>query len=630
MKRFLSIFALVVVAAVSCQKEKPTVQALFTLGSTDCQVLEDVPVQNLSTASGTQIGLCKWEWEDQVSYETDLASISFKTVGDKTVTLTVWGEEGVADPNTYTLTVSVYNNNEPPVVAFDMPASATQDASLQFFDRSTDATGRIVSWLWDIGGVVSYEQNPTVTFISWGDDIKVSLTVTDHYGASSTLTKTMNIAKSSGHDLALAWEKSYDTKGYVYWTSPAMSPDGSKIYVSSSAYNLVCFDPSGNKLGSFNFGARGANPYSYQSGGNSSINNQTPTPSVGADGKVYIAAQFFEGPGNAPSGTTGNGGLFCVSPGCTGEEWFFPTGEQSSYRFLVSPVFGDYVAICLKGNETAGSQINQNCGVIDRHTGKLVQALTCDQGSLGGMALASDWTLVYAADRSGAGYKVARYNGTWSPSANNDAGRLTNFLNGSGFATKGYQPAISKDNYVYVCVSANSSAQLVCACYSLTDYTGSSPKALWQTTLDAGSAQCGYGAVLDDAGNAYFMSGDKVFRLNRVDGSVAWTYPLTVTGIGVPAIDSKGYLYVPDQNGHRLLKLSSASGQVVSQIAITNPRSCPTIAADGSIYISGNKNGLPTLYKIVGTGANKSVAPGSNWSQLGCNPQKNCIAPSGN
>ncbi|MBQ2451925.1 MAG: hypothetical protein II276_00515, partial [Bacteroidales bacterium] len=82
MKRFLSIFALVVVAAVSCQKEKPTVQALFTLGSTDCQVLEEVPVTNLSTASGTQIGLCKWEWEDQVSYETDLASISFKTVGD--------------------------------------------------------------------------------------------------------------------------------------------------------------------------------------------------------------------------------------------------------------------------------------------------------------------------------------------------------------------------------------------------------------------------------------------------------------------------------------------------------------------------------------------------------------------
>ena len=131
MKRFLSIFALVLVAAVSCQKEKPTVTALFTLEATDCQILEEIPIKNLSTAHGTQIGLCKWEWEDQVSYETDLASISFKTVGDKTVSLTVWGEEGVADPNNYTLKISVYHNNEPPVVAFDMPGVGGTDEPAQ-------------------------------------------------------------------------------------------------------------------------------------------------------------------------------------------------------------------------------------------------------------------------------------------------------------------------------------------------------------------------------------------------------------------------------------------------------------------------------------------------------------------
>lgn len=123
------------------------------------------------------------------------------------------------------------------------------------------------------------------------------------------------------------------------------------------------------------------------------------------------------------------------------------------------------------------------------------------------------------------------------------------------------------------------------------------------------------------------MGGDKVFRLNGVTGHLDWEYALTSGAIGVAAIDSKGYLYVCDSNGNRIIKLSSASGQEVASLPVNNPKSCPTIAADGSIYVTGNKDGVPTLYKIVGTGANKTVAPGSNWSQLGCNPQKNGCAP---
>lgn len=624
MKRLLYILPVVLACLPSCRKN-PSVTALFSLSTEECQIQEEIAVQNLSTAVSTQIGLCKWEWADQVSYETDPASISFSQVGTYTVKLTVWAEEGAAPPDTYTRTVKAYNNNEPPEVDFDTPATAVQDASVTFTDRSTDRTGRIVSWLWNIGGIISTEQNPTVTFISWGTDVDVTLTVTDNYGASSTLTKKINVTRSSGHDLSLTWSKAYDTKGYVYWTSPAMSPDGSKIYVSSTGYHLVCFDTAGNQTGSFDIGARGANPYSYASGGTASINNQSPTPTVGADGKVYIPVQFYENPSNAPSGTTGNGGLYCIQPGCTGEAWYFPTGQKSFYRFLAAPVFGDYVAITLKENDN--TYINQNFGVINRQNGTLVQALACDQGSWGGISVASDQTLIYAASRSGAGYKVARNNGTWSTSANSDAGRLTNFLNGGSYETKGYQIAISSDNKVYVCVSTGSSTQLVCACYDLSAYTGGPPRALWTTTVDAYSAQCGYGAVLDAAGNAYYMAGNKVFRLNGHDGAKAWEYALTGGCVGVAAIDSKGYLYVCDVNGNKLLKLSSASGQLVSEIALDNPKSCPTIAADGSIYVTGNKGGVPTLYKVVGTGTNKTVAPGPNWSQLGCNPQKNGCAP---
>lgn len=626
MKRILYIFAIAFLSLASCKKAVPTVTAYFEVGANECQILESISVTNLSSAIDTQIGLCKWEWEDQVSYQNDLGSVSFSTVGEHTIKLTVWGEQGVAQPNTFTRTIRAYDNNEPPIVAFDLPASAVQDKPLQFTDRSTDATGRIVSWEWNIGGVNSTEQNPVVSFISWGDGIDVTLKVTDNYGASSSLTKKMNITKSGGHELKVEWSQIYDDKGYVYWTSPAISPDGSKIYVSSSGYNLVCFSTSGNEIGRFDIGSRGANPNTYKDG-SASFYNQTPTPSVAPDGKVYIPVQFYESPGNAPAGTTGNGGIFCVKPGCAGEEWFFSTGVKSSYRYVAAPIFGDNVAICLKENDS--QLINENFGVINRNTGELVQALCCDQGSLGGIAVAGDWTFVYGAARKGAGYKVARYAGTWSPSANNDNGRKTNFLNGSDYETKGFQPAISKDNLVYVCVSV-SSTHMVCACYDLTSYTGSAPTPIWQTTVVAASSQCGYGAVLDDAGNAYFMAGDKVFRLNRKDGSVAWTFNLASTAVGVAAIDSKGYLYVCDRSGNRLIKLSSASGQLVSEVAVSDPKSCPTIAKDGTIYVTGNNSGKPILYKIVGTGENKTVAPGSNWSQLGANPQKNGCAPSGN
>lgn len=625
MKRLSFLLSLALLLGMSSCRKTPSVEAIFELDLEECQIQEAVGVRNLSVAKETSIGLCKWEWEDQFSYETHPGTLTFTKVGNQTVKLTVWAEEGAAPASTCTRTIRVFNNNEPPEVSFDAPATAVQDESVTFTDRSTDRTGRIVSWLWNIGGIISAEQNPTVTFISWGTGIDVTLTVTDNYGASSTLTKKMDVTRSSGHDLSLSWSKPYDTKGYVYWTSPAISPDGSKIYVSSTGYHLVCFDPSGNQLGSFDIGARGANPYSYASGGTASINNQSPTPTVGADGKVYIPVQFYENPSSAPAGTTGNGGLYCIHPGCTGEAWYFPTGEKSFYRFLAAPVFGDYVAIALKENDNI--YINQNFGIINRQNGSLVQALTCDQGSWGGVSVAADQTLIYGASRKAAGYKVARYNGTWSTSANSDAGRLTNFLNGSDYETKGFQIAISTDNKVHVCVSSGSSTQMVCACYDLAAYTGGAPKALWTTTVEATSYQSGFGAVLDAAGNAYYMAGNKVFRINGHDGSKAWEYALTGGCIGVAAIDSKGYLYVCDVNGNKLLKLSSASGQLVASVDLATPKSCPTIAADGSIYVTGNSGGKPTLYKVVGTGAHKTVAPGPNWSQLGCNPQKNGCAP---
>lgn len=526
---FLAITALIILAC-SCNKNGISVNADFTVSKNACDIGEAIEVFNKSTVNGTIVGLCKWEWDGNVSYDYDLEVVSFSSKGEHTITLTIYAEEGVVKP--------------------------------------------------------------------------------------STCSQTVVVADS--HALAVEWSKEYDTKGYVYWTSPAISPDGNLVYVSSTGYHLVCFDSKGNQKGSFNIGSKGANPYS-----SSSINNQSPTPSVDSEGNVYIAVQFYENPTTT---TDGNGGLFSVKPMCSGENWYFPTGKTSSYRFLASPIYNDYIALCLRSHD--GSLIPDNAGIIRRQTGELVQALTCDQGSFGGAAFNRDGTLVYGAARENAGYKVARRNSdVWTTSANSDAGRLTNLLNAMGH-TKGFQPAISNDGYIYLCVSTGDSQEMVCALYNLAEYTaGSSLAAEWTTTVATTTYQCGFGAVLDEAGNAYYLGGNKLFRLNRDDGTLDWSIDLTSGCVGVPAIDSAGFLYVCVPNDDKVIKVDSVDGRVVAQVAVPFPKSCPTIAPDGSVYVTANKNNKPALYKIVGTGANKTTAPGRNWSQLGCNPQKSGLAP---
>ena len=608
MKRlFILLPAVIALLCLNACKKNPTIQAYFELETTDCQVLSPIRVTNMTKTNGTAIGLCKWEWEDQVSWNTRLSSITFTQLGKTTVTLTVWPEEGVAPASTYSCEVNVVDTNQPPVADFTCPASGVQDEQISLTDRSTDDTGRIVSWLWDIAGVTSTEQNPTVTLISWGDNLDVTLTVTDNFGASNSLTKKINVTQSTGHDLALEWSRTFDNKGTVFWNSPAMSPDGTKVYASSSGPYLVCYDTAGNEVGKLDIGNSTISP----------LNDKSPTPSVAPDGKVYIPVQRTDG------------GLYCINPGCQSVAKYVSTGAGSSYRFVAAPIIGDYVSVSMQGN--VPDQISENWGVFNRHTLEVVKALPCDQGSYGGLAATSDMTIVCGAFRQGAGYKVARYNGgTWSTAGNSDAGRLTNFLGGNNTAyeTKGFQPAISYDGKIYVCVSTGSNSKMACACYDLAGYTGAKPTPLWETTVTATSYQAGFGAVLDAAGNAYFMSGNKIFRLNGHDGSIAWEYSLgTDNGNGVAAIDDKGYLYVCLAKDGKLVKLSSANGKEVASLALPNPKGCPTIAADGTIYVTGNSDGNPALYKVVGTGAHKTTAPGPNWSQLGANPQKNGVAP---
>jgi len=512
-----------------------------------------------------------------------------------------------------------------PLADFTCPEIITMDEEIQFEDKTATSI-RIDAWKWDIAGIESEETNPKVTFRTYGDSLKVSLSVMDSLGRWSSVSKKINVLMSTGHDLSIAWQTAeYDTTGFVYWTSPATNAAGDRIYVASTGNHLCCFDASGSQKGSFNIGM-------YEPYMTSDINRQMATPSVDNAGNVYIPVQY----GYSSDPDIGNGGLFALEPECAGMRWYFPTGYQSQYAFDIPAIFGDYTCILLKNNDPSlhDGQLTKNCAIINRSTGELVQCLECDQGSYGGIAVTYGGALIYGAARGsntndGAGFKVGVVDGsfgTWKTSANSSAGRNTNLLGGRdsegvGYQTKGCQPAISTDKTAYVCLTSNG-GNMVVARYDIEKYVyGSKLNPMWRQEYDATVAQNGHGIALDEEGNAYVQAGDKVVRLNASDGSIAWTFETQTGNCGMPAVDNLGYVYVNDFHGHIMYKLSPTDGKIISSIKISGPRSCPTIAPDGSIYV--NASG-PKLYKVT---CPKTTAPGANWSQVGGNPQKTCTPP---
>ncbi|MBO4433960.1 MAG: PQQ-binding-like beta-propeller repeat protein [Bacteroidales bacterium] len=520
-----------------------------------------------------------------------------------------------------------------PTVDFDLPVDPQIDEPVTFTDRSYSPVG-IAYWDWDIDGIRSNEQNPTVTFQSVKDEAAVRLTVVDNNGNRATATKLITVESTDDHKLTAAWSRVYDssTEATAYWTSPAVNASGDRIYVSSSGYHLVAYNASGTQQGSFDIGQYGA----AISG---SRNCQTCTPSIDVEGNVYIPVQYSTNAG-------GNGGLFCIRPNMT-EKWYVATGENSTYRTHIPVIFGSYVSVITRNVD--GSLFDSNMVILNRSDGSLFQTLTCDKGSYGGMAVSADGKLVFGSARGGAssgtaagsetsgGFKVGVFDnatGAWKTSANSDAGRATNMLgmthtDGNGYLTKGFQPAISTvDGSVYVCATTDNENMIV-ARYRLDNYSyGSAPTLLWKVEVEAATNNFGLGCVLDDAGNAYVRAANKIFKLNAADGSLAWSRDTGTGNCGVPAIDNLGYVYVTDSGKRRLLKLSPQDGSLVSQYLFetSQPRTSPTIDYNGNIYVcctSINDEGA-VLYKIT---CPRATGVGANWSQLGGNPMKTCVVP---
>ena len=608
-------------AVLSCQKTPDVkVHASFTTDKESYEVYDVIQITNTTVVENSRMAICKWEYNGKVSYDMPAPEdLMFETVGKFPVTLTVTSEEG-AVKGTFTKEIEVTDSNPHPVVDFSWsPTEVIAGEEIQFTDHSTDADG-IAAWDWTFGTSTSTEQNPKFTFKETGDII-VTLKVTDNARRTTTVSKTITVERGVNY-LDLIWAKPFDSvpDAYVYGTSPAVTADGSRIYVHSTGMHLVAFDTEGNQQWSFDTSTEGASVICNDG----HIRNQSPTPSVAEDGMVYVAVGFDE-----PK--KGFNGVFGVD--ATGKKkWYTTYGRGASFRFMAPMIFGDYVATN-QGNtgqvvEDGDEKVfdGQNFVILNRHDGQLKRYLYCDSGPRGGLAAMAygDSYLLFA--QTGSSYGTRIYypmDGDWKiASGGNTNSRPFNLANGQ--TSDGHQIAITNDKKIYTLYK---NCTIYCHDVSAYQYdTAPADIKLWELKLEGSSGQYGIGCVTDEQGVAYVTLKDALHAVNP-DGTLKWTEKPDGEIRGVAAIDNAGGVYYNDCKTGKLIKITPEGKRVV-ELSLSDPytseapasgmRTSPTIAPDGTIYCTGMKGGQPTLFCVKGS----ATGHANSWSQLGGNPSK--------
>jgi len=120
--------------------------------------------------------------------------LAFKTIGLELTSVSTPSITVTAIGMPASITIADYNAVPKADFSFNPIHPTTRDA-IQFFDRSTDADGRIIEWLWAFGdGSTLAEQNPTHKFSTKGS-YTVTLTVEDDEGATHSESKVIEVVE---------------------------------------------------------------------------------------------------------------------------------------------------------------------------------------------------------------------------------------------------------------------------------------------------------------------------------------------------------------------------------------------------------------------------------------------------
>ena len=632
---FLSAFVM-----FGCTDDSVSIHAEFTTDKDVYELNEDIYLTNTSWAENARVISSKWEWDGKKMWgHQPEEPISFDRTGEFEIRLTVTTDIG-NKASTCIRTVKVQDTNVRPIADFSYTPTEGIKAGdkVTFTDKSTDPDGSIVSWEWKFGTTVINEQNPEFEFTEAGE-IPVSLTVTDNMKGKATKTVTISVAKSA-FSLELLWATAYDSdpEAFVKAASPAVSPDGKTIYAFSSGLHLAALDTDGKMLWSFD--ANKHNPSPYTNSGDKRGNSCTPA--VDKDGTIYIAVAYNERDAKL---TTVESGVYGVNPDGS-QKWYFPYGN-ARYIAVIPVVFDDRIVLTTKNNPTKAQYPDlwsslgnlDNGHVLDKN-GRFIQMLQVKQGNYGGAIGLKDGTFITHCNAKygsrvffNEGGKLKYYG-----QADNKSSKSLGYFSGSKDLETGDsgQMAVGADGRVYILYEnvtgrVSKSYGSVLYCYDIKTYVKDASTAfepVWAVGINGKLQRYnGLGVVLGADGTIYATTGstdDTKARVTAVnpDGSVKWESAADGNISGTAAVDNENYIYYLDYTTGKLVKLAADTGKKVSEIQLgEDMRSSPTISADGTIYCTGMKDGLVTLFAVKGS----ATGYADSWSQSGGNPQKTCV-----
>ncbi len=392
-----------------------------------------------------------------------------------------------------------------------------------------------------------------------------------HYNLAHTGLSPYSTSSNLGYQ---TWK--FKAGSYLYSSSPALSGDGSTVYVGSYDDNLYAINTldgslkwtfaTGGKIvssspaiatdGTIYVGSYDGKLYAITDSGTSGTLKWAYTtgarinssPAIGADGTIYVGSYDYKLYAITDSGTSGT------------LKWTFTTSSQA---LLSSP------AISSDGSTVYVGSYDDNLYAVNSSDGSEKWAFLTGGSVLSSPAIGSDGTIYVGSDDDKL-YAVADCTGVEAPitacTGSGTAAQKWSFTTGGNVNSS---PAIGSDGTIYV-------GSLDDKLYAITD-SGTSGTEKW--TFTTGGDVSSSPAIGSD-GTIFVGSDDKSLYALTDSGSSAterWAFTTAGELISSPAIGSDGTIYIGSADEH--LYAVGVAGPTPTPTASPTRTRTPTITA---------------------------------------------------
>lgn len=591
------VFGLAVLAS-SCSEEhtfyNTAAKSEIAQGADEYEVGEAITfTDNTIPSKGTTIKSYLWEFGDsEGSTSTEQSpTFTYKKDGSFTVKLTVIDSNDLKTSSTRTVRIV---NPTKADFTLDKEEYFLGD-EVRFIDASTTkGSTTITGWKWEFADEnrsTSDAQNPTFRYEQAGS-YPVKLTVTDSYGLTTSITKSVNIQDPS-QIIATQWTALLGgaVKG---GSSPAVSPDGSTVYMLRSlsgndfaalyAYNTA----DGQVKWTLDLSAAMSG-----TSATAQAKDVFSSPSVGADGTIYMIVRDLQS-------TSAERGVYVIAANPNGSlKWAKKGGASGTNLYAITP------AIDASGNIIVATRGNE----VWKFTpaGESTAFATDGVGVTAGMTVSKSGVTYGAANGANGFFALDINSGSPLWKYNTDFGGAADAFTG---ALRSAQAAIDSDGTIYFVTDAGTGGQVIAF------NPDGSVKWIHNT---AGAIPDG-GVVIAEDGTIYSNGGmapsEGLIALNK-DGSLKWTFATKGNVQTSPAIDNRGYVHIVDAGANYYVVKSDGTLLAEAQLG-QSCISAPVMDANGRLYVTVQKDGAPTVVCVTSKATSYNVT--APWAMRGQNP----------